>query len=75
MRCGDAGHHVVGGEQRRAPGNEVGHRAAFARAFQDLVDDIGDGLWVIERQALRLVLSRKLGGDIDRQPFHFRWGQ
>ena len=39
MRCGDAGHHVVGGEQRRAAGDQVGHRAAFARAFQDLVDD------------------------------------
>jgi hypothetical protein len=39
---GDARHHAVGGEQRRSPGDEVRHRAAFPRAFQDLVDDIGD---------------------------------
>ena len=53
-------------------GDQVGHRAAFARALQNFVDDIGDGFGMIELQALRLVLARKLGRDIDRQPFHFR---
>jgi hypothetical protein len=69
----DTRHDIVGGEQGRAPGDEVGDRAALTRAFEDLIDNEGDGLRVIEGQALRLVLAGELGGDIDRQPFHFSW--
>src|ERR1700730_12941720 len=43
----DAGHDVVSGQECRSPGNEIGNRASLARAFQDLIGNVRDSLWIV----------------------------
>lgn len=65
------GHDVPGGEDGRAPSDQVGDAAPVARALQDLVGDDGDGLRVIQPEAARAALSRQFRRREDGQPFEF----
>src|SRR5216684_1619989 len=69
---GDAGQHVIGGQERPAPLHQLRDRPTFACAFQDLVGDVGDGLHIAEPQSLRPPLPGEFRGGEDRQPLHLR---
>ena len=58
-------------EDGRAERDQLGHRAALARALEDLVRDDGGGLRVVELQALGPSFPRQLGRRVDGQPFQF----
>ena len=68
---GDAGHHVVGGQDRRSERHQIGDAASLARAFEDFVGDDRDRFRMVELQSLGAALSRQLGGGKDRQAFQF----
>ena len=53
-QLGHAFHDVVGGQQPRAGGHQVGDATAVARAFQDRGRDVRDRLGVVQLQAARL---------------------